>query len=127
VAPKDSPLARKKSISLEDIAEYPLLLPPTDTSTRKIVDQTFSEKGLAYTLALEASGRQAIKSYIDLGFGISVLNESVISAEDRKKFFIADASKFFGRSERGIIRRKTRHAPKFVADFIALLCSPPTR
>jgi LysR family transcriptional regulator, putative pyruvate carboxylase regulator len=121
VAPKDSSLARKKTISLKDLAEYPLLLPPVDTSTRKIVDQAFRDKGLDYKLALEASGRQAIKSYIEMGFGISVLNESVISAEDKKKFFIADASKFFGSSERGIIRRKSKHLSKFALDFIELL------
>ncbi len=124
VAPKDSPLARKKTLSLEDIAEYPLLLPPVEAATRKIVDQAFRDKGLDYKLALEASGRQAIKSYIEMGFGISVLNDSVISAEDRKKFFIADASKFFGYSERGIIRRKSKPLSKFVADFIGILSLP---
>lgn len=127
VAPKDSPLAKKKSLALEDLAEYPLLLPPVEADTRKIVDQAFRDKGLDYKLALEASGRQAIKAYIELGFGISILNESVISTEDRRKFFVADVSKFFGRSERGIIRRKTKPLSKFVAEFIKLLSLPPSR
>lgn len=121
VAPRDCPLAGKKNISLKDIARYPLLLPPKDTSTGKIVDQAFGEKRIDYKLALEVSGRQAIKTYIEMGFGISILNESVISEEDRKKFFVADVSKYFGRSERGIIRRKTSATSKLVAAFIKTL------
>lgn len=121
VGPKDCPLAKKKSVNLEDIAGYPLLLPPTGSTTRKAVDQAFRAKGLDYNLALEASGRQAIKTYIEMGFGLSVLNASLISEEDRKKFFIADVSKFFGNAERGILNRKSLHPPRYVLDFIEIL------
>lgn len=124
VSPKDHLLARKKTITLKDIADCPLLMPPADSSTRRIVDQAFKEKGLEYELALEAAGRQAIKSYIEMGFGISILNRSVITKEDEKKFFIADVSKFFGSSERGIIRRKSKRLPQFTLDFIDLLTAP---
>lgn len=129
VAPKNHSLAKKKGIMLEDIAKYPLLLPPIDTSTRRIVDQVFKQKGLDYGLALEATGRQAIKTYIELGFGISIFNESLVSNEDKKKFFVANVARYFGQSERGIISRKNKHQPKFLTDFIKLLFknSLPTR
>jgi DNA-binding transcriptional LysR family regulator len=122
IAPKDCPLAKKKTVTMKDIAGYALLLPPAGGSiTRESVDRAFSLNGLDYALALETSGRQAVKSYIELGFGISVLNSSDITEEDRKKFFIADVSRFFGFSERGLLRRKSKHLPKFALDFIDLL------
>ena len=49
-------------------------------------------------------GREAVKTYIELGFGISILNEYLISKEDKEKFFIVNAAKFFGRSQRATLR-----------------------
>lgn len=121
IAPKGHPLAKKRDITLKDIAEYPLILPPESTSTRKIVDQVFRKHGLTYTLALEITGREAIKKYIELGFGVSVINDSVVSKEDKKNFFVRNISDYFGFSERGIIMRKGKHRPQYLTDFIKLV------
>ena len=121
VTPRNHPLSKKKEVTLEDIAKYPLILPPKDTSTRRIADEAFQKAGLEYILALEATGRQAIKIYIDLGFGISVFNESLISKEDKKRFFTTNVAKYFGQSERGIIIRKGRVLSQHIVRFIKLL------
>lgn len=121
VALKNHPLAGKKKITPEQIAQYPLLLPPKGTNTRDIIEKIFKEKGLEINLAMEATGREAIKSYIRLGFGISILNKRFISKEDKKKFFTANVARHFGQSERGVITLKRKQLPKYAVEFIELL------
>lgn len=123
--PKKHPLAGKKRITPEQIAKYPLLLPPKGTNTRDIIEKVFRERGLEVNLALEATGRQAIKSYIGLGFGISILNEKFVAKEDKKKFFTISVARYFGQSERGIITLKRKQLPQHVEEFIGMLASQP--
>jgi DNA-binding transcriptional LysR family regulator len=118
---RNHPLATKNEIKLQDIAEYPLILPPLDSSTRRIIDEVFKTRGLEYKLALEVAGRESIKKYIELGFGISVVNESILSKDDRKIFFIKNVAKFFGQSERAVIMRKHRFWPRYIDEFVRLI------
>ncbi|MDO8527151.1 MAG: LysR family transcriptional regulator [Deltaproteobacteria bacterium] len=121
VTPKNHPLAGKNKITPEQIAKYPLLLPPKGTNTRDIIEKVFKDRGLEVNLAMEATGREAIKSYISLGFGISILNERFIAKEDKKKFFTANVARYFGQSERGVLTLKRKQLPKYVSEFIELL------
>jgi len=121
IGPKTHPLARKPQVSLSDIAEYPLLLSPKGSNTREIVDQAFHTHGLAYELAMEATGRLAVKEYVSLGLGIAIINEFYIAKEDTKKFFIKDMSHLFGVAQRAVITRKKRYLPKKAKEFIYLI------
>jgi len=58
------PLARKKKLTLEDISQYPLILPPRNLSTWGMVDGTFKKHGLAYQVAMEVGGWEVIKKYV---------------------------------------------------------------
>lgn len=121
IGPKTHPLARKPQVNLSDIAEYPLLLSPKGSNTREIVDQAFHTHGLAYKLAMEATGRLAVKEYVNLGLGLSIINAFYIAKEDTKKFFIKDMSHLFGVTQRAVITRKKRYLPKKAREFIDLI------
>jgi len=121
IGPKTHPLARKPQVSLSDIAAYPLLLSPKGSNTREIVDQVFHAHGLAYKLAMEATGRLAVKEYVGLGLGISIINAFYIAKEDTKKFFIKDMSRLFGVAQRAVITRKKRYLSKKAREFIDLI------
>jgi len=118
ITPKDHPLSKKRVIKPEDIATYPLLLPPKGSNTRSVVDKVFEEHGLEYQLGMEATGRLAIKSYVEMDLGVSVINEFYLSKEDRKKLFVKDMSNFFGSAERGILTHKGRYLSAPVREFI---------
>ncbi|MCB0323244.1 MAG: LysR family transcriptional regulator, partial [Bdellovibrionales bacterium] len=85
IATKDHPIAGKATIQLEDIAQYPLVLPTPESNTRKIIDRSFAEKGLQYDLAMEVVGRTAIKTYVGMNLGISIINEYYVTDEDKRK------------------------------------------
>lgn len=121
IATKDHPLSKNKTISLEDIAEHPLILPTQDSNTRKSIDKRFSEKDLDYNLTMEVVGRTAIKTYVEMNLGISILNEYYVTAQDKKKLLIHDMSDFFGKAETGIITRKKRNISVPAKKFLSLI------
>jgi len=121
IATKDHPLCKQKKINLEDIAKHPLILPTKDSNTRKIIDKEFSAKELDYDLTMEVVGRTAIKTYVEMNLGISILNEYYVTKEDKKKLLIHDMSHLFGKAETGIITRKKRTLSIPSKKFLSLL------
>jgi len=121
IASKDHPLSKRKNITPEDLAEYPLILPHRESNTRKIIDSVFASKGLTYNLTMEITGREAIKTYVGMDLGISIMNEYFVSPENRKKLFVTDLSKYFGEAETGIITRKGKVLSPGTRDFIEVV------
>jgi len=118
IASKNHPLAKKSTIRPEDIASYPLLIPPKGTNTRTVIDQIFEGKGLKYMATMEITGREAVKTYVEMGLGISVINEYYLTKEDKKNLFIKNVSNYFGQAERGILTRNSRYLSLPTREFI---------
>jgi LysR family transcriptional regulator, cys regulon transcriptional activator len=121
IAAKSHPLSKKSSISIKDISEYPLLLPPKGSNTRRVVEDVFEEHGLTYDLAMEVTGRLAIKTYVEMGLGISIVNEFYVAGEAKKSLFVKDVSSYFGYAERGILTRKGGYLSPQTIEFMDLL------
>ena len=121
IAPKRHPLSKKARISLKDIAEYPLLLPPKGSNTRAVVDRAFAGQGLSYSLAMETTGKHATKAYVEMGLGISIMNEFYVTEADTKTLFICDVSKFFDYAYRGILTRKDGYLSRAAEAFKEIL------
>ncbi len=99
------PLAAKQ-LSLRDISHYPLILPPRGLSTWNLVDSTFKRHGLPYEVAMEVGGWEAIKKYVELGLGISLIISIGITGQERLE--VLPAGEFFPRRSYGLVLRKGR-------------------
>jgi len=117
----DHPLLDKKRMTLEDIARYPLILPPIGGNTRSAIDDAFSKERVSYNLVLEVRGREAVKHFVEIGLGISILSEYYLPKEASQNVIMKDASNFFGYSESGLITRKGRYLSSGVKHFIAIV------
>lgn len=104
ITPVDHPLSMKRDIRLEDIAQYPLILPPGHLSTRTAIDQLFRQYNLSYDIALEAEGWEVIKKYVSTGLGISIVTELCITGDDELSEIALDH--YFPSRSYGIIQRK---------------------
>ena len=122
IAHNTHPIAKKKQITLKEVSEFPLIVPTLDSTTRKIIDKEFERANLAYNIAMEVVGRTAIKTYVGIGLGISIINEYYVTEEDKKTLFVKDMSKYFGKAETGIAFKRgiTLSAP--AQEFIDLVC-----
>jgi LysR family transcriptional regulator, cys regulon transcriptional activator len=121
IANKNHEIAQKKNVTLEDVSKYPLVLPNIDSNTRKMIDRAFAEENLTYELTMEVVGRSAIKAYVEMDLGISIINEYYVTEDDKKTLFVHNMSKYFGLAETGVLIRKNRSLPKPAETFISLL------
>lgn len=84
VAPAHS-LAKKKSVSVEDLANDNMIMKEAGSGTRNRVNRLFSEKGLVPNVLMETSNTEFIKQLVQRGDGISFLLEEAVAAEIREK------------------------------------------
>lgn len=125
ITAKDHPLAKKAQISPKDIAQYPIIVPPEGSNTRKKINEVFEKDGLAMNIAMEVNGREAVKTYVKDGLGVSIINEYYLTKEDRKKLFCTDVSQYFGKAERGLVTRKNKYQTKTLVEFIKIISNLP--
>jgi len=118
---KEHPLSKKGIVTLKDVASYPLVVPTPDSNTRAMIDQVFSSENLSYEITMEVVGRTAIKAYVGMDLGISIINEYYVTEDDKKQLFVKNMSKSFGKAETGILTRKGRYLSQPAEEFINLL------
>ena len=66
-------LARRRRISLEQVAREPLILFPPGSVSRRIVDSGLAEAGVAPRAAMEMGSPEAMRKLVEAGIGISFL------------------------------------------------------
>jgi len=71
----DSPLAGKKHVSIEDIANQPLLLPKTGYS-RQVMDKLFRPYNSNLQIRMELPSVGMIKRFVAAGLGVSLISSS---------------------------------------------------
>lgn len=76
VAPSH-PLARKRSMSLQELAKHPLILMLKDSSSRQVVDLAFNREGLVSNVAYETTYGTSVAGMARAGLGVGVLPESM--------------------------------------------------
>jgi LysR family transcriptional regulator, cys regulon transcriptional activator len=60
-------------LTLEQVANYPLVTYDRAFSGRRSVDRAFDAKGLTPDIVLEAIDADVIKTYVDVGLGIGII------------------------------------------------------
>ncbi len=78
VARSDHPLAGKRRIPLQRIAEEPFILREAGSGTRLTIERQFAERGLKPRIRMELGSNEAIKQAIAGGLGISVLSSHTL-------------------------------------------------
>jgi len=119
ITPLNHPLAGKADISLEDIAPYGLILPPSHLSTWRTVDLVFRQHNLDYKVALEAGGWEVIKKYVELGLGISIVTDLCLTGQESLVSIPMD--KYFPKRSYGIVLRRGKFLTPQSKRFVDVL------
>jgi LysR family cys regulon transcriptional activator len=78
VLPTDHPLARLERVTLEDVAQEPLITYHPSFTGRTRIDQAFAANKLEPRIALEAIDSDVIKTYVRLGLGVGIAAEMAV-------------------------------------------------
>jgi DNA-binding transcriptional LysR family regulator len=79
VIPRDHKLARKKSLSLHDLEETPLVALPTDSRTRRVIDNAASSLGLSLNHVVTVSQFATMLGFVRAGVGLAIAPRSGVA------------------------------------------------
>jgi LysR family cys regulon transcriptional activator len=121
VAPPDHPLTRQKSLTLEDIAAYPLITYDTAFAGRNKIDQAFARRGLKPDVVLEAIDADVIKTYVELGMGVGIIAGLAYNAARDVNLTAISAGHLFGTNLSRVALKEGAYLRGYVFTFIELL------
>ena len=78
LAPKKHVLSSRETISLEELAEHPIMLAPRGTAARRIIDRAAASKGVALHPQAEIDGMRLMASMVFEGFGAAIVPASAV-------------------------------------------------
>ncbi|GBL47719.1 RuBisCO operon transcriptional regulator CbbR [Sulfuriferula multivorans] len=94
LAAPDHPLAHKKKITLERLAQEPWLMRERGSGTRNAIERRFAEQGITIRPRLELGSNEAIKQAILVGLGISALSRHTLTLNQPGQFAVLDVQGF---------------------------------
>lgn len=121
ITPHDHPLAKTAKVTLQDISPYGLILPPRRQITYRLVDLTFQQARVPYTVALEVGGWEVIKQYVAMGMGLSIVSSICLGDADRGRLAARSLSAYFPSRSYGVVVRKGKYLSPQARAFIALI------
>ena len=77
----DHPLAQHKSITLQQLADYPCVLPTPETETHQIALREFLAVGLKMDMQLSTNNLQSLRMLVVAGIGWSLLPDTMLGRD----------------------------------------------
>jgi LysR family cys regulon transcriptional activator len=121
VVPPDHPLLRSKTITLEEIAAFPLITYDGAFAGRSKIDHAFSLRGLKPDVLLEAIDADVIKTYVELGMGIGVIAGMAFDPERDRALRAIPAGHLFGMNVSRVAVKQGAYLRSYIYTFIELL------
>jgi DNA-binding transcriptional LysR family regulator len=88
LAPLDHPLVargRRRTVPLTELVGHPLVCLPPGTGIRTVLDRACAARGLAPTVALQASAPDAVVDLAQRGLGVGILSASMTAALEHER------------------------------------------
>lgn len=127
VVPKNHPLTQLSRLTLEDVAQHPIVTYVFGFTGRSKLDEAFMTKGLAPKVVFTAADADVIKTYVRLGLGIGIVAKMAFDEELDSDLVALDASHLFATSITKIGFRKGTFLRGFMFDFLEQFAPHLTR
>jgi LysR family cys regulon transcriptional activator len=96
VVPPDHPLlAHTEPVSLQQLAQYPLITYNQGFTGRSHIDDAFERAGLHPEVVLTAMDADVIKTYVELGMGVGIVASIAVDPERDTQLRMLDARHLF--------------------------------
>ena len=114
----DHPLAKKREITIADIAQYYLVTYVFGFTGRSELDRAFDDAGVEPKIAFTATDADVIKTYVRLGVGVGVIATMAMDPRIDSDLVTIDASHLFRSSTTKIGFRRGSFLRGYMYDFI---------
>ena len=118
IVPKGHPLTQVKGLSLEALAEHPLVTYVFGFTGRSKLDEAFSNRGLSPKVVFTAADADVIKTYVRLGLGVGIVAKMAIDPVLDSDLVMIDAGHLFEASITKIGFRRGTFMRGFMYDFM---------
>jgi LysR family transcriptional regulator, cys regulon transcriptional activator len=121
VVPEGHPLERSKPLTLEAIAEHPLVTYDSTFAGRTALDKAFAARGLHPEIALTALDSDVIKSYVSLGLGVGIISSRAFRKGKEEGLVALDCEHLFPAQTTRLAVRRGAYLRGYTVEFIRLL------
>lgn len=120
VVPKGHPLEQVQPLTLEAIAQHPIVTYVFGFTGRSKLDKAFTERGLKPDVVFTATDSEVIKTYVGLGLGIGIIASMSFDAARDTGLTALSAEDLFEPSVTNIGFRRGTYLRGYMRDFIKL-------
>jgi DNA-binding transcriptional LysR family regulator len=85
ILPPDHPLAQKKALTFQELADEPIIMKEAGSGTRRLVNELFAENGCTPKILMQMSNAEMTKLLVQHGEGISFLARGAVESELKEK------------------------------------------
>jgi len=127
LVPRTHPLAQSSKLSLEEVAEYPIVTYVFGFTGRSKLDEAFVNKGLVPKVVFTAADADVIKTYVRLGLGIGIVAQLAYDPAIDSDLVALEAGHLFDASVTRIGCRRGTFLRGYMYEFIEAFAPHLTR
>ncbi|MEY4642625.1 MAG: HTH-type transcriptional regulator CysB [Pseudomonadota bacterium] len=127
LVPKGHALADLRKLTLEALAEFPIVTYVSGFTGRSKLDLAFQAAGLQPRVVFTASDADVIKTYVRLGLGVGIIASMAVEPQRDTDLLALDASHLFEWSTTSLGFRKETWLRGYMYDFIEMFAPHLTR
>ena len=121
LTPKDGPFAKMKRLTLEQIAKQPFIFFPRSSTIHPYIEKKIMDRDLKLNVVLGLNNFDIVKKYVQLGMGVSILDDFTLTKGDYERLDIFPLDQFFEKRQYGMVIRKTKYLSPTVRTFIRFI------
>jgi LysR family cys regulon transcriptional activator len=120
VVPEGHALLGAGPLTLENLAAWPIITYDSAFTGRSAINQAFAGEGLSPNIVLSAIDSDVIKTYVDLGLGVGILNSIAFDRERDTHLRAIDAGHLFSERTTWLAIHEGAYLRGFAYEFIEL-------
>ena len=117
----DHPLLERKTLTLDDLAQFPIITYEASFAGRTKINQAFQLRGLTPDIVLEAIDADVIKTYVELGLGIGIMADIAFNGERDRHLRAMPVGHLFGSNVTRVALKQGAYLRSYVYTLVELL------
>ncbi len=120
VVPPRHRLLKAQPLTLEAIAQFPIVTYDFAFANRSLVQKAFESRGLKPSIVLTALDADVIKTYVELGLGVGIMAKMAFDPKRDRRLRALDADHLFASSTTRLGVKRGAYLRRYAYEFIEL-------